>query len=75
MLETPREDDVAVEPGASRGNLRKRHANLKGDARLLRQDAHRPVGTHRRHYSIEERSNRRRLPFEVMREGVASAGV
>lgn len=75
MLETSREDEVAIDPLAARGQLRERHANLEGDPRLLRQHAHRTHAFNGCDERIEQRANRRILAGEVMLEIVAAAGV
>jgi hypothetical protein len=74
-FEATREHHVSIEPPAPRRNLRERHADVKGDARLLRQYLHRSNVANSRNNGIEERTNRRRLVREVMLEIMTAARV
>ena len=74
-LAAAREDDVAVEPPAPGRHLSERHANVERDARLLRKNLHRTNRADRGYHRVEERTNLRRLSFEVVREVVAPARV
>src|SRR3954471_15260401 len=41
MVKSTRQDDMAVQPARFRRDLRERHAHLKGNSRLLWENAHR----------------------------------
>ena len=73
MLQTPRQDDVTIEPLAARRNLRERHADLERDAGLLGLHAYRSELSQRHEYSIKKLSNPRFLSFKVALERVTPA--
>jgi len=75
VLESPRQDDVAVEPIRSRCDLRKGHAHLESDASLFGKDANRAERADRGDYLVEKRSNLRPLAAEMMLQIVPGAGV
>ena len=74
-LAAAREDDVAVEPPATRRHLSKGHANVERDARLLRKNLDRPEVANCGHHRVEKRANFCWLALEVVCEIVAPARV
>ena len=75
MLEPPRQYDVPIEPAAARCHLRKRHAHLKCDPRLFREDADRTDILDDADDAVEEGADGRRLVVKVMSEVVLTAGM
>lgn len=73
MRDAPRQHDVPVQPPSPRRHLRKRHPDLKGDARLLRQDADRPNGSTRGDDGVVERANSGILSDEMFGDPMAAA--
>ena len=65
MLVAAREDDVPIDPPSTRRDLRKRHANLKGHARLLRNHRHRSARLDRLHECIEQLADHRGLAAKM----------
>jgi len=74
-LQATREHDVAIEPRSTRRHLRKRHADVKGDAGLLRQHLDRPDVLNRRDDRVEQRANQRRLSREMMVQIMTATGM
>jgi hypothetical protein len=75
MFEPPGQDDVAIEPPAARRHLCERHANLEGDARLLRQHADGTDALDDPDHLVEQLTDGWRLVVEVMIEIVPRAGM
>jgi hypothetical protein len=75
VLEPPRENDMPVQPRAPRRDLGERHPDLKGDARLLGENAYWSDPLDDPDDAIEECANLRRLAVEMMIEIVNGAGV
>ena len=75
MRQTPREDDVTIEPPLARRDLRKRHANLKRDARLFRKDDDGAALANRTPYRPVELAHDRAGPLKMVREVVTSTRV
>lgn len=75
MVDTSGEDDVAIEPPLTWGDLRKGHAHLKGDPGLLGQNSHRANQPNGRNHLPEQSPNRGWLTSKVMGERVAATGV
>jgi hypothetical protein len=73
VLQPPGENNVPVEPSPARRHLGEGHADLKGDACLLGQDAHRSDLTRGAEYRFEQLPNRRWLAAEVVAEFVPAA--
>jgi len=75
MFEPSSQYHVAVEPLAAGRYLGKRHPDLKGDARLLRQDKDGPAQTHTPEHGAVERPDQGRLAQEVALEVERGTGV
>jgi hypothetical protein len=75
VLQPTREHDMAVEPPPPGRQLGERHANLKCDSRLLRQDRHRANRLRHHKHRLEQVAHAGRLVREVMLEVVSAAGV
>lgn len=67
--------NVTVEPALPRRHLGKRHAHLKGDARLFGKYDHGPAGGNGTADGLIEHPHGGVLASEVMRQVVASAGM
>jgi hypothetical protein len=74
-LQAPGEDDVSIEPSATRSHLREGHANVERDAGLFGKDLDWTDLANRRHDRIEQCTNLGGLSGEVMLEVVTTAGV
>jgi hypothetical protein len=75
VLEPPGKDDVTIEPLSARRHLGKRHSNLEGDARLLRQHAYGPDTLDDPDHLIEQLTDSFRLVLKVMIEFELAAGM
>ena len=75
MLESPRQNDMPVDPVPSWRNLGKRHSHVECDARLLRQHDHGAESIHCCQHGVEDLTNLGRLPPKVALEIVESAGM
>jgi hypothetical protein len=75
MLETAREHNMAIEPICARGDLRKRHPHLEGDARSFGKHANWTEFVNCPNYLVEQFTNLRPPAREMVREIVATAGV
>lgn len=72
---SPGENDVSVEPPASRRHLRERHSHLERDATFLGDDRDRSNVANCIDNRIEEGANRPRLAFKMIVQVVAPARV
>ncbi|MEO8192747.1 MAG: hypothetical protein ABI681_02775, partial [Gemmatimonadales bacterium] len=69
------QDDMPIEPALAWRDLRKRHADLEGDASLLGEDAHRADRLNHLNDPIEETANRGRFATEVVGKVICAARV
>src|SRR5689334_22603401 len=73
MLETTRQYEMTVDPPGARHELRERHPDLERDAGLLRQHTCWSHRLNRKDERIEQLSDLRGFPREVMREIMPAA--
>ena len=75
VLHASRQHHMAIQPPSSRRHLRERHPHLKRDACFLGEDRHGAQGAYCGGDTLEQGTNRLRLPHEVMRQIVPTARV
>ncbi len=66
MLQTPREDDVAVQPLAPGRYLGERHSHLESDAGLFGKNTDWAKRAHLRNHLLEQRSDGRRFACKMV---------
>jgi hypothetical protein len=65
MLETTRQDDVAVHPVSANDERRETHAHVKGDARLFGQNSDRPILAGNREQFVKDSAHAGRFAAEM----------
>lgn len=73
VLQSPCQDEVSIQPLPAWGHLCEGHANLKGNASLLRQHAYRPESTDSHEDGVKELADSAILASEVSRQSVLAA--
>ena len=74
-FEPASQNDMSVQPAPARRNLRERHANLKRDTGLLREDSDRAERLNERDHTVEQRADLRRLVSEMSGKVMSAACV
>jgi hypothetical protein len=75
ILETAREDDMAVHPVPANHESGETHADMKRDPRFLRQNGERSAFLRDGQQLIEDRADRSWFAYKVRGERVSPAGV
>jgi hypothetical protein len=75
ILETAREDDMAVHPVPANHECGETHPDMKRDPRFLREDGERSVFVRESAQLFEDRADRFRFTGKVRRERVSPAGM
>ena len=75
MIEPASEHQMSVEPPLSRRHLRERHPHLESNPRLFRENPDWTNGANERDHRVEEFSNLRAFPSEMILQRMACAGM